>query len=163
MHAISRVGYLFLILSFVACGVKTADALWESAKNDVDRRQYESAIKALEKLTVTYPDSSLAPQAQFLIGDIFMTKKHEIDRALAAFQKVVANYPDYADAVKALFMIGFVKANYLTDYDGAREAYNDFLVRYPNHELIHSVNFELANLGRPIEDIDVLKDIVNAR
>lgn len=163
MHAIPRVGYFFLILSLVACGVKTADELWESAENDVDRRQYESAINALEKLTATYPDSSLAPQAQFLVGDIFMNKTNEIERALAAFQKVVENYPDHTDAVKALFMIGFVRANYLTDYDGAREAYNDFLKRYPNHELIQSVNFELANLGRSIEDIDVLKDIVNAR
>ena len=163
MHAIPRVGYLFLIFSLVACSVKTADELWESAKNDVDRRQYESAIKALEKLAATYPDSSLAPKAQFLIGDIFMNKTNEIDRALAAFQNVVENCPDHAGAVKALFMIGFVRANYLTDYHGAREAYNDFLERYPNHELIQSVNFELANLGRSIEDIDVLKDIVNAQ
>ena len=161
MHVLSRLGYSFLILFLMACSVKTADELWQSAERGVDRRQYESAIKALEKLVATYPDSPLAPQAQFLIGDIFMNKTSEIDRALGAFQEVVERYPDEDQAVKALFMNGFVRANYLNDYEGARQAYNDFLKRYPNHELISSVKFELANLGTPIEDIDVLKGVVN--
>ncbi|MEE9162979.1 MAG: hypothetical protein V3U35_08425, partial [Candidatus Neomarinimicrobiota bacterium] len=59
-------------------------------------------------------------------------------------------------------MVGFVYANHLGDSSSARSAYLKFLENYPNHELIPSVRFELENMGRPVEDIDVLREVVNA-
>ena len=47
--------------------------------------------------------------------------------------------------------------------DFEKEEYSKFLQEYPNHELKQSVEFELRNLGVPIEKIDELKDIVGQK
>jgi len=151
------------MLIVVACGVrKTAEELWSSSEREINARQYHKAIKALGTIVRTYPDHPLAPEAQFKIGDIYMNNTNDLHKSLAAYQETNTRYPQTDAGVKALFMIGFVNANHLVDYEAARQAYTDFLNRYPNHELTPSVKFEMENLGKPVEDIDALKGIVNA-
>lgn len=163
MRALLRTIYLSVLLIFVACGVRqTAEELWSTSEKELNVRQYRKAIKALKTLVEAYPEHSLAPQAQFRIGDIYMNNTNDIHKSLGAYQETNTRYPETDEGVKSLFMIGFVNANHLENYEAARQAYVDFLNRYPNHELIPSVKFELENLGKPVEEIDALKGIVDA-
>ena len=151
---------LLLLLLLIACGVRqTAEELWSSSKGQVQAKQYDRAIKLLETLVDAYPEHPLAPKAQFQIGDIHMNNTEDIHSSIAAFQETINRYPETDEGVKALFMIGFVNANHLGNYDAAREAYTDFVNRYPNHELIPSVKFEMENLGKAVEEIEVLKGV----
>jgi len=58
-------------------------------------------------------------------------------------------------------MVGYVQANILNDIDQARITYKIFLEKFPDHELTPSVQFELDNLGRDINEIPVLKHITS--
>ena len=120
------------------------------------------AAEALEELVSAYPEHTLAPRAQFQIGDIYMNNINDLHSSVAAYQKTASRYPDTDEGVKALFMVGFVYANHLGDYEAARQAYLGFMDQYPNHELIPSVQFELENLGKSADEIDALKDVANA-
>ncbi|UCD38637.1 MAG: outer membrane protein assembly factor BamD, partial [Fidelibacterota bacterium] len=160
MYQLTRGVYASLLLLIVACGVsKTAEELWQSSEHEVNAKKYQRAIKSLETLVTTYPESPLAPRAQFQIGDIYMNNMDDIPQSLTAYSKTTARYPTTDEGVKALFMVGFVNANHLEDYEAAKSAYIEFIHRYPNHELIPSVRFELDNLGRPVEEIEELKGI----
>ncbi|MEE9466153.1 MAG: tetratricopeptide repeat protein [Candidatus Neomarinimicrobiota bacterium] len=163
MRPIPRIAPLALMLLVIACGVtKTAEELWSTSEQKVKAREYQRAIKALETLVRAYPEHALAPRAQFQIGDIYMNNITDLQKSLAAYRETAASYPETDEGVKALFMIGFVSANHLGDYQTAREAYQDFLHRYPHHELVPSVQFELENLGKSVEEIDALKGVVDA-
>ena len=162
MRTSARVGYLFLAAVILGCGApKTAEELWNAATNDINKRNYPGAIKLLGKLATKFPDSPLASQALFRLGDVYMNKTNQVELAIETFQGTFDRYPDSDEGVKSLFMIGFVNANYLDDLEAAEKAYNQFLEKYPNHELGESVRFELKNLGRPVEEIDELKDVVD--
>ena len=152
-----------LTLIVVSCGVtETAEELWSRAEREVTARQYERSIKSLKVLVKTYPTHTVASKAQFRIGDIYLNNTRDIPAALEALRSTIDRYPQTDEGVKALFMLGFVYANHLADYPAAQQAYLQFIDHYPNHELIPSVEFELENMGKPMDDIDVLKDVVNA-
>ena len=162
MRTRSRTVYFIIAMVILGCGApKTADELWNSATNNINQRNYRDAIKALDKLVANFPDSPLAPQAIFRLGDVYMNKTNEIELAIEMFRKTITNYPDSEEGVKSLFMVGFVSANYLNDLELAEQAYNEFLETFPNHELVSSVKFELKNLGRPVEEIEELRDVVD--
>jgi outer membrane protein assembly factor BamD (BamD/ComL family) len=74
--------------------------------------------------------------------------------AVQSYEEIIENYPESENRSKAVFMLGFLHANELNDTETARIFYTQMLREYPDHELIESVNFELANLGRPIAEID---------
>ena len=162
MRTSARAGYLLLAAVILGCGApKTAEDLWNAATNDINKRNYPGAIKALEKLAAKFPDSPLASQAMFRLGDVYMNKTNQVELAIETFRDTFNHYPDSDEGVKSLFMVGFVSANYLDDLETARLAYDQFLEKYPNHELGESVRFELKNLGRAVEEIEELKDVVN--
>lgn len=163
MYLIKWLSLSLVFTLIVSCGVKqSTDELWRTAERNIQERNYKAAVKSLRKLVKAYPDDVLAARAQFRIGDIYMNSTNDIARSLKEFERTIANYPDTEEAVKALFMIGFVNANFLNDYEVARKAYGDFIEMYPNHELVHSVKFELENLGKAIDDLDVLKGMTDA-
>lgn len=148
---------LTILLAIVACtSYESADEIWKATQSAIAVRDYIKSVKLLTMLVEDYPDAALAPQAQIKIGDIYMNNTHELEKALVAYQKAVDDYPDDESGVKALFMIGFVNANYLQDMEAAQKAYNAFIEKYPNHELVPSVQFELDNLGKSLDDIDVI-------
>lgn len=163
MHAPVRYLAVALALSVASCGGRqSAEALWDQAEDHVAARRYERAIRALNTLVKRYPEDALASRAQFRIGDVYLNNARDIPAALEALRETSERYPNTEDGPKALFMVGFVYANHVGDSSSATSAYLKFLEHYPNHELIPSVKFELENMGKPVEDIDVLRDVVNA-
>ncbi len=162
MQLIIRSITFLLLLLLLACGVGgTAEELWTASQQQIANREYDEAVKILEKLVKAYPEHSLASQAQLQVADIYMNAIGDLPAALDAFESANDHYPETDEGVKALFMVGYVNANHLEDYDAAREAYTDFMNRYPNHELIQAVRFELEYMGMAIEDMEVFREIGN--
>ncbi len=156
-------GFLAVVLATACGGPSTAEEYWQRAESRLASREYAAALQDLSRLVDKYPDSPIVPQTHFKIADIYLNGTRELDLALAAFQVTADLFPDLEYGVKSLFMVGFVQANYLQEHDLAREAYQTFLGRYPNHELVSSVTFELENLGKEVEDIEALKDIIDGQ
>lgn len=146
-------------------GTKTAEEYYAQSELDRNSKNIKSSLENLENVIIHYPDHSLAPKAQYLIGDIYMNDLRDFEAAVTAYSLVVENYQASADSPKAQFMIGYIYANpqfgKIQDLDRAKLTYEMFLKDFPNHELAPSVQFEMENLGKDINEIPVLKHIAS--
>ncbi len=153
-------------LMFIGCeGTKTAEEYYTQSELDRNTKNIECSIENLENVIIHYPDHLLAPKAQYLIGDIYMNDLRDFEAAVTAYNLVVGNYQSSSDSPKAQFMIGYIYANpqfgKIQDLDKAKLTYEMFLENFPNHELAPSVQFEMENLGKDINEIPVLKHIAS--
>ncbi len=152
------------VLSLLTIGCeskKTADEYYSAAEIERNAKNIKVSLESLEDLIKNYPEHDLAPQAQYLMGDIYMNDLRDFDNAILSYQKVVDNFLGSSKEAQAQFMVGYVYANYLNDIENATVYYKLFLEKYPEHELAPSVQFEMDNLGRDINEIPVLKHITS--
>ena len=59
-------------------------------------------------------------------------------------------------------MAGYTLANIMGEYDRAKIAYERFIRDYPEHPLSESVQFEIRNLGKELDQIEELKSIMKS-
>lgn len=81
----------------------------------------------------------------------------DFTQAIDIYKSVVEFYPAGDRADEAQFMVGFLYANDVKDTVKAREAYQTFLDKFSatsDSGMILSAKWEIANLGRDVEDID---------
>jgi TolA-binding protein len=81
------------------------------------------------------------------------------DESIDNFKNLLENYPKGKNAPNAMFMIGFICANNLEKYDEAKKYYTMFMEKYPEHELYSSAKYELDNVGKDINELDIFKNI----
>lgn len=158
--------YIILFIAsivFTGCSKKdSAASLFNKAQSQIEKKDFSGAIKNLRTLAEGYPDHTLAPEAQYKLGDAFMAYANDFEQAIDEYRLVVEKYRDSISAVNAQFMIGYIYANYLNDTVSAREEYEKFLNNFSDRadsSLIQSVNFELQYLGKELKDIPQLKHI----
>lgn len=90
-------------------------------------------------------------------GDIFA----DFQGCIARLQQLQREYPDHDRAENAFFLVGYTYAEHLKDYDAAKSIYSAFLEKYPNSDLAASVKFELENMGKPIEELEIFKTLTS--
>ena len=90
--------------------------------------QYDRAIVAFQKFLATYPNSSLADNAQYWLGEAYYVNK-AYPEAEAAFQRVVDNYPQSRKLGDALLKIGFCRYE-LKQWQSAREVLGQVIARF---------------------------------
>ncbi len=119
--------------------------------------KYELAISKLRKIK----DSSLASQAQHLIGDCFYNRK-DYRGAIREYEKLLANFPQSELVPKAIYMIGqsFVS---LEQEEIALGRYEELISSYPQSLWVEKAIFEkgksygrLGNLRASIKEYDRL-------
>ena len=70
--------------------------------------QYEKATAAFQRFLATFPDSALADNAQYWLGECFyVTRRY--DEALKAFRAVVDKYPESRKLPDAWLKIGYTQ------------------------------------------------------
>ncbi len=90
--------------------------------------QYDKAITAFEQFLVSYPDSSLAGNAQYWLGEAFYVNRDFPD-ALSAFQGVADKYPASSKLPDALLKIGYCRDE-LKQFDQAKAVLSDVVTRF---------------------------------
>ena len=125
----------------------SAQKLYAEAKDQLDNRNYEQAIKYYEKLESRYPYGRFAQQAQLEIAYAYY-KDNEPAQAITAagrFIKLHPNHPsvDYAYYLKGLANFiedpgwaGYISGQDMTERDPkaaheAFEAFKDLVTRFP--------------------------------
>jgi tol-pal system protein YbgF len=68
-------------------------ALYEKTLASYHEGKYKEAIAGFEAFLKQHPSSELADNAQFWIGESYMSQK-DYDKAIVAFQDVIEKYPD---------------------------------------------------------------------
>jgi len=101
---------------------------YQAAFNLLKDGQYDRAIAAFQKFLAAYPDSSLADNAQYWLGEAFYVNK-AYPEALAAFQRVIDKYPQSRKLPDSLLKIGFCRYE-MKQWEPAREILGQVVARY---------------------------------
>lgn len=109
-------------------------------------RRYEDAAKAFGDFVRKYPQSSLAANAQYWLGESYYVSQKNTE-ALTAFDKLVKDYPDSAKMPGALYKIGRIYAS-KGDKAKAGEALNRVVKEYPDSPAASLARDELNRLQK---------------
>ena len=90
--------------------------------------QYDRAIAAFQKFLASYPDSSLADNGQYWLGEAFYVNKAYPD-AQQAFQRVIDKYPQSRKIADALLKIGYCRYE-MKQWDSARQVLGQVVARF---------------------------------
>jgi len=101
---------------------------YQSAFNLLKDGQYDRAISAFQKFLAGYPDSSLADNAQYWLGEAFYVNK-AYPEAQAAFQRVIDKYPQSRKISDALLKIGYCRYE-MKQWDSARQVLGQVVARF---------------------------------
>jgi tol-pal system protein YbgF len=103
---------------------------YQAALDRLKSRDYPGAEKALTDMIARYPDSTLADNAQYWLGETYYVEKR-YDSALAAFQRVVKDHPDSRKVPDALLKAGY-SVYELKRYKEARDYLQRVVSQYPD-------------------------------
>ena len=92
--------------------------------------QYEKATAAFQRFLATFPDSALADNAQYWLGEsYYVTRRY--NEALKAFRTVVDKYPESRKLADAWLKIGYTQYE-LKAWKPARDALTRVQREYPD-------------------------------
>ena len=77
----------------ISCeGTKTAEEYFTAAEVERNAKNIKASLECLDNLINHYPEHLLSPQAQYLMGDIYMNDLRDFDNAISSYTKVVENF-----------------------------------------------------------------------
>ena len=160
MVIIKKIPKSIILLTLIGCSLfKSADELFSDAELKRNNGEPKEAIIILEQLISKFTDHEKAPEAQYLIAEIYYRDLRDFSQSIREYEKLMNDFPNSIKVPFALFMQGFIYANTLSDFDLAKNSYSKFLEKYSNHDLAESVSFELKYLGLDIKEIPSLKHL----
>lgn len=118
--------------------------IYEAAQNQRRIGNYQAAIVAFQGFLAQYPQSPLAPRAQYWIGDSYFNLR-DFKNAIANQQKLIATYPDSASVPDAMLNIASCQLE-LGDTAAARRSMDTLVARYPTSEAAEKARRRLATL-----------------
>ena len=114
---------------------------YEAALNQFKLGSYPLAVSALQGMLVTYPNSKLAPNAQYWIGMAHAAQR-DYKNAILAQQKVITVWPNDAKAPDAMLNIANSQEA-LGDRRGAQKTLEGLLEKYPTSQAAASAKQRL--------------------
>ena len=153
-----------IFLLIVGCSLfKSAEDLYNEANTRRDLGEPKESIVLLKQLISKYSNHEKAPDAQYLIAEIYYRDLRDFSIAIEEYENLKNSFPNSSKVPFALFMQGFIYANMLSDFKLAKIYYTEFLNRHSEHELAKSVSFELKYLGLDINEIQTLKHLTKTK
>ncbi len=107
-------------------------AAYAQAINDLKDGQYGTAIGEFQQFLTSYPQSSLADNAQYWMGEAYYVQ-HDFPSAEKAFRTVIERWPNSRKAPDALLKLGYTQFE-LKHYDEARATLMQVTQRYPGSD-----------------------------
>jgi tol-pal system protein YbgF len=120
-------------------------AAYQAAFGLMKDGQYDRAIAAFQKFLVSFPDSTLADNAQYWLGEAYYVDKSYTD-ALAAFQRVVDKYPQSRKRPDALLKIGFCRYE-LKQWDAAKATLSQVATQFSDTPAGHLAQQRLDKMA----------------
>ena len=119
---------------------------YDAASNLFRRNDFASAIEAFRAFLKDYPQSQLAPNAEYWIGIAYANQK-DYKNALATQEGLLTRHPQSTKAPDALLAIAALQAEQ-GDNGSARNTLEDIIARYPGSEAAGKARTRLAALRR---------------
>lgn len=105
---------------------------------------YQGAITAFQGFVAKYPKSTLAPRAQYWIGDSYFNLR-DFKNAIASQQKLLATYPDSSSVPDALLNMASSQLE-AGDTATARKTMDGLIARYPASDAAEKARRRVSNL-----------------
>ena len=153
---------LITLLVFSCSDNRTAEEMFQDGGELYKQEKISRTIKTFDKLSNTYPDDPLTVKALYRMAEIYAGDLQDFESCIAKYDYIAEEYPSHPDAPKARFMAGYTLANIMNEFERAKNEYELFVRAYPEHPLVESVEFELRNLGKSLDEIDELKGIMKS-
>jgi tol-pal system protein YbgF len=119
---------------------------YQAALDQFKLGNYSLAVSAMQGFLVTYPSSSLAPNAQYWIG-MAHSGQRDYKSAIAAQRKVLAAWPESDKAPDALLSIASSQET-MGDRKSAQQTLQELIVRYPQSSAAASAKQRIAAFGK---------------
>lgn len=126
-------------------GTISEQQLFQSARAQYTQGKFEQALRGFQDLLDQYPGSSLADDAQYMIGESYYNMKEYVD-AVAEYDKVIKRYPDSENIPGAHLKKAFALFALGKKGQGVVEL-QQIVARYPNSKEAQIARQRLAELG----------------
>ena len=117
---------------------------YERAQGQRRIGNYQGAISAFQGFIAKYPKSTLAPRAQYWIGDSYFNLR-DYKNAIASQQKLLSAYPDSSSVPDGLLNMASAQLE-AGDNAAARKTMDGLIARYPTSEAAEKARRRVANL-----------------
>jgi len=107
----------------------TEQAVYGQAFDALKAGSYSIAITGFKDFLKTYPDSSLADNAQYWLGEAYYVS-HEYDSAAGSFRTVLKKWPDSPKAPDAMLKLGYTQFAQ-KQFPAARATLDEVTRKYP--------------------------------
>ncbi len=108
----------------------SADVLYNTALRDYTGGNYPLALQEFNDYLHYYPNTTLASNAQFYIGDVYY-QQGQFDKAVEEYDKTIEEYPNGNKSAAAQLKKGYALINMDLRAQGIREL-NSLIKRFPN-------------------------------
>jgi tol-pal system protein YbgF len=115
---------------------------YEAGLNQFKANNYGAAIQSLQSFLASFPQSQLAPSAQYWIGNAHYALR-DYKSAIAAQQQLIATWPESAKAPDAMLNIATCQAE-TGDQNGSRNTLRTLVSKYPNSPAAEQAKQRLA-------------------
>jgi tol-pal system protein YbgF len=119
---------------------------YQAALDQFKLGNYSLAVAAMQGFLVTYPSSSLAPNAQYWIG-MAHSGQRDYKSAIAAQRKLLTSWPDSPKAPDALLSIASAQET-MGDRAAARKTLEELIAKYPGSSSATSAKQRLAAFSK---------------
>ena len=123
----------------------SAETLFNNAQRDQSGGKLDIALAQYQEFLKYFPNTDLAPVAQYNIGDIYYNRG-EHKQALSAFDLVLERYPENEKTTDAMYMKAMSLQKTGSRRGSARE-FRALVKKYPNTELAEKAAEELKKMG----------------
>lgn len=117
---------------------------YEAAQNQRRNGNYQGTISAFQAFLAQYPKSTLAPRAQYWIGDSYFNLR-DFKNAIASQNMLIKNYPESSSVPDALLNIASSQME-MGDAAAARKSMDGLIARYPASEAAEKARRRLTTL-----------------
>ena len=119
---------------------------YQAALDQFKLGNYSLAVSAMQGFLVTYPSSSLAPNAQYWIGMAYSGQR-DYKNAIAAQRKLLASWPDSDKAPDGMLSIASSQET-MGDRRSAQKTLQELIAKYPKSSAAASAKQRLAAFSK---------------
>ena len=122
---------------------ESADQIYKQAMQAYRSRDYWTAMSKFREVATLYPQSDLADNAYYWMGEIHYAWKN-FPAAVQSFQTVLYSYPGGNKVPDAMLKMGYAYAA-MRQYNAARSILNDVMVRFNSNTRIRNLALKKLN------------------
>jgi len=127
------------------------------AEKYFEQGKYERSMQNLLNIIKGYPQSGMASEAVYFLGDIYHFKLKDYRKAIDEYQNLIQNFPQNRFVANAQFKIGEC-CRKLEKWQEAIEAYRKFIKDYSHYGYSDYAQFYIGQCYEALKDWQEAKD-----